>query len=93
MQLGGRSSWCIDERELDPWLYGEDEWRQTGNLMLAQQLLRHESVATTQAYLHPTRRISPTRWVSCKCCVRPRRNTKARAKPKPERTITGVMSS
>jgi len=30
-------------------------WRETGNLMLAQQLLRHESVATTQAYLHPTR--------------------------------------
>lgn len=30
-------------------------WRATGNLMLAQQLLRHESVATTQAYLHPTR--------------------------------------
>ena len=30
-------------------------WRETGNLLLAQQLLRHESVATTQAYLHPTR--------------------------------------
>jgi site-specific recombinase XerD len=30
-------------------------WRATGNLMLAQQLLRHESVATTQDYLHPTR--------------------------------------
>lgn len=30
-------------------------WRSSGNLMLAQQLLRHESVATTQAYLHPTR--------------------------------------
>lgn len=30
-------------------------WRASGNLMLAQQLLRHESVATTQAYLHPTR--------------------------------------
>jgi site-specific recombinase XerD len=30
-------------------------WRQTGNLMLAQQLLRHSSVATTQVYLHPNR--------------------------------------
>lgn len=30
-------------------------WRQTGNLMLAQQPLRHESVATTQLYLHPSR--------------------------------------
>lgn len=30
-------------------------WRSSGNLMLAQQLLRHESVATTQIYLHPTR--------------------------------------
>ena len=30
-------------------------WRETGNLLLAQQLLRHESVATTQAYLHPSR--------------------------------------
>ena len=30
-------------------------WRATGNLVLAQQLLRHESVATTQTYLHPTR--------------------------------------
>jgi site-specific recombinase XerD len=25
------------------------------NLLLAQQLLRHESVATTQGYLHPSR--------------------------------------
>ena len=30
-------------------------WRKTGNLVLAQKLLRHESVATTQAYLHPSR--------------------------------------
>ena len=30
-------------------------WRETGNLLLAQPLLRHESVATTQAYLHPSR--------------------------------------
>lgn len=30
-------------------------WRTTGNLLLAQQLLRHESVATTQHYLHPSR--------------------------------------
>ena len=28
-------------------------WRRTGNLLLAQQLLRQESVATTQTYLHP----------------------------------------
>jgi site-specific recombinase XerC len=30
-------------------------WRATGNLILAQQLLRHESVATSQLYLHPNR--------------------------------------
>ncbi len=28
-------------------------WRASGDLMLAKQLLRHESVATTQLYLHP----------------------------------------
>ena len=30
-------------------------WRETGNVLLAQQLLRHESVATTQDYLRPSR--------------------------------------
>jgi integrase/recombinase XerC len=30
-------------------------WRQTGNLLLVQQLLRHESSETTQRYVHPTR--------------------------------------
>jgi site-specific recombinase XerD len=30
-------------------------WRATGNLILAQQLLRHESPATTAVYLHPNR--------------------------------------
>jgi site-specific recombinase XerD len=30
-------------------------WRDTGDLVLAQQLLRHESPATTATYLHPSR--------------------------------------
>jgi integrase/recombinase XerC len=30
-------------------------FRKSGNLLLAQSLLRHESVATTQVYLHPNR--------------------------------------
>ena len=30
-------------------------WRRSGNLTMAQQLLRHESPATTARYLHPTR--------------------------------------
>ena len=32
----------------------DDIWRKTGNIVLAQKLLRHESPATTAAYLHPT---------------------------------------
>jgi hypothetical protein len=35
-------------------LSADNLWRETGNLLLAQQLLRHESVAT-QNYLHPSR--------------------------------------
>ena len=29
-------------------------WRETGNLVLAQQLLRHKSSETTRRYLHPS---------------------------------------
>jgi integrase/recombinase XerD len=29
-------------------------WRQTGNIVHAKQLLRHRSVGTTEAYLHPS---------------------------------------
>jgi integrase len=39
----------------DPADPADNLWRETGNLLLAQQLLRHSSVATTQDYLHPTR--------------------------------------
>lgn len=31
-------------------------WRGTGNLLLAKEMLRHSSVATTENYLHPTRK-------------------------------------
>ena len=33
----------------------DDLWRTTGNLVLAQQLLRHASVGTTEIYLHPSK--------------------------------------
>jgi integrase len=31
-------------------------YRQRGDVAMAQMLLRHESLSTTQAYLHPTKR-------------------------------------
>ena len=31
---------------------GDALWRDSRDILLAQQLLRHESVATTQSYLH-----------------------------------------
>lgn len=33
---------------------GDHMWRTTGNIVLAQKLLRHSSPATTAGYLHPT---------------------------------------
>jgi site-specific recombinase XerD len=33
----------------------DNAYRETGDIVVAQQLLRHESVATTQGYLHPKR--------------------------------------
>jgi hypothetical protein len=47
------------KRVNDAWggvlLGGDNLYRDTGNVILAQQLLRHESIATTQGYLHPAR--------------------------------------
>jgi integrase len=34
---------------------GDNLWRKSGNIVMAQELLRHESPATTALYLHPTR--------------------------------------
>jgi hypothetical protein len=31
--------------------------RETGDVVKASQLLRHSSVATSESYLHPTRRV------------------------------------
>ncbi len=33
----------------------DNTYRATGDIVIAQQLLRHESVVTTRMYLHPTR--------------------------------------
>ena len=32
---------------------GDEIWRVTGDIVKAQKLLRYESVATTETYLHP----------------------------------------
>ena len=32
---------------------GDNLWRESGNLTMAQQLLRHASPATTAGYVHP----------------------------------------
>ena len=58
-----------DERNLERGLFGGGQvpnregalescagmalWRESGNLTMAQRLLRHSSPATTAAYLHP----------------------------------------
>jgi site-specific recombinase XerD len=54
---------CLDQAGLQPTIRTHEMrhsaadhlWRQEGDIVKAQQLLRHESIATTQAYLHPTR--------------------------------------
>jgi site-specific recombinase XerD len=53
-RAGGTTSHDIEIHELRH-SAADNLWRETGNLLLAQQLLRHESVATTQQYLRPTR--------------------------------------
>ena len=40
---------------LEVFVRRDNLYRATGDIVLSQQLLRHQSVATTQDYLHPTR--------------------------------------
>ena len=54
---------CLEQAELPATLKTHEMrhsaadhlWRSEGDIVKAQMLLRHSSVATTQAYLHPTR--------------------------------------
>ena len=62
----------------------------TGDIVLAQQRLRHESVATTQDYLHPQRE-DPSDALSRLEVLRSASQSGAVQMGK--RTITGVMSS
>jgi hypothetical protein len=56
--VGGRGSRLV-RLAVDisaPWAVtrrGDNLWRESGNLTMAQKLLRHGSPATTAAYLHP----------------------------------------
>lgn len=53
---------CLENADLPPSIVmhelrhsaADELWRTTGNIVLAKKLLRHTSVGTTEAYLHPT---------------------------------------
>jgi site-specific recombinase XerC len=44
-------------------------WRATGDLILAKELLRHQSVATAHEYLHADRSTPSRPSRRCKSCV------------------------
>jgi site-specific recombinase XerC len=72
---------------------GDRLWRETGDLYAAKQLLRHESVKTTETYLHPSANDLRARMLESDSGESVHKPSRSQALCPCECTITGVMSS